>query len=415
MQVEALFGAALGLERPWMVKRVEFSGDPKGLEIWLDFPAGSRFACPECGEGLCAAYDTTERTWRHLNFFEHPTRLHARLPRVDCPAHGVKTVAVPWARPNVGFTLLMEAYILLLIQSGMTPRQVARALGEHDTRIWRIVRHYVKAARARTDFSQVRTVGVDETSRARGHDYITVFLDLAGPKLSRVLFACAGKDADTVRQFAEDFVTHGGTREQVSEVCSDMSRAYIKGVSEHLPQAALTFDRFHIMKLVNEAVDQVRRAELAERPELKGTRYLWLKNPANLTIDQEAQWNQLRRQNGRTQRAWILKAVLQDIYQSGTRDTGPQLMTSWCAWATRSRLPPMVDVSRTLRRHWAGVVRWFESRITNGIVEAFNGLIQAAKRRARGFRSTDNLIAMVYLLFGKLDLHIPAIAPQPAR
>lgn len=410
MQIEELFGTALGLASPWRVERVQFSQEARQLELWLDFPAGSRFDCPECGKRLCGAYDTTERTWRHLNFFQHATQLHARLPRVDCPEHGVKTVAVPWARAQVGFTLLMEAYILLLIESGMTPRQVARAIGEHDTRIWRLVHHYVDDARERADFSEVRTVGVDETSRARGHDYISVFLDLLGPQKSRVLFACAGKEADTVRQFAEDFVAHGGVIEQVSEVCSDMSRAFIKGVGENLPQAALTFDRFHIMKKVNEAVDQVRREEASECPDLKGTRYLWLKNPENFTADQEAQWEQVKRLKCRTQRAWFLKAVLQDIYRSGTRDNGARLMKAWCAWATRSRLTPMVEVSRTLRRHWAGVVRWFESRITNGIVEAFNGLIQAAKRRARGFRSTANLVAMIYLLFGKLDVRVPVPA-----
>lgn len=408
MQIEELFRIALGLESPWRVARVQFTEEAQRLELWLDFPAGSRFACPECGQRLCGAYDTTERTWRHLNFFQHATLLHARLPRVECPEHGVKTVAVPWARSQVGFTLLMEAYILLLVQSGMTPRQVARLIGEHDTRIWRLVRHYVEEARARADFSAVRSVGVDETSRARGHDYITVFLDLEGAKRGRVLYACEGKEADTVRQFAEDFVAHGGVVEQVSEVCADMSRAYIKGVAENLPQAALTFDRFHIMKLVNEAVDEVRRQEAAERPELKGTRYLWLKNPENFTAHQEAQFEQVKRLRCRTQRAWFLKSVLQDIYRWESRENGAKLMKAWCAWATHSRLAPMVEVSRTLRRHWAGVVRWFESRITNGIVEAFNGLIQAAKRRARGFRTTANLVTMIYLLFGKLDLNIPA-------
>ncbi len=411
MQMEELFRVALGLESPWRVERVQFTEEAQRLELWLDFPAGSRFACPECGKRLCGAYDTTERTWRHLNFFQHATLLHARLPRVDCPEHGVKTVAVPWARPNVGFTLLMEAYILLLIQSGMAPRQVARAIGEHDTRIWRLVHHYVDKARERADFSEVRTVGVDETSRARGHDYISVFLDLLGPEQGRVLFACEGKDADAIYRFAGDFIAHRGAIERVREVCSDMSRAYIKGVAEHLPQAALTFDRFHIMKLVNEAVDSVRREEATERPELKGTRYLWLKNTENFTATQEIQFEQVKRLKCRTQRAWFLKTVLQEIYRSGTREDGPRLLKAWCAWATRSRLPPMVEVSRMFRRHWAGVVRWFESRISNGMLEAFNGLIQAAKRRARGFRSTANLVAMVYLLFGKLDLRTPA----PAR
>lgn len=416
MKVEELFRVALGLESPWAVSRVEFSGEPKQLDIWLDFPAGSRFPCPECDQDIRGAYDSTERTWRHLNFFEHQTLLHARLPRVECPTHGVKTVAVPWARSNVGFTLLMEAYILLLTQGGMTAAQVARTLGVHDTRIWRVLDHYVEDARARADHGGVTTVGIDETSRARGHDYISVFTDMSPTSPRRVIFACAGRDADAVRQFTQDLQAHQGAPEKVTDVCCDMSKAYIRGVADHLPRAAITFDRFHIMKLAGDAIDQVRRAEVAERPELKKTRYLWLRNAWHgLPPGQEARWEQVRRLRCRTHRAWMLKTVLQDIFEHSSPEQGPELLQKWCAWAARSRLSPMVEVARSLRRHWQGVVRWFQSHIANGVVEAINGLIQSAKRRARGFRSVRNLITMIYLLLGKLDLQLPSIAPVPVR
>ena len=145
-QMMELFRVALGLAEPWVVSKIEFSAEQRRLDLWVDFPAGSRFACPECGREGCGAYDSAERTWRHLNFFEHKTHLHARQPRIECPEHGIKTVAVPWARPGSGFTLLLEAFILVLVQGGMTAAQAAKLLDIHDTRLWRIVHHYVGAA-----------------------------------------------------------------------------------------------------------------------------------------------------------------------------------------------------------------------------------------------------------------------------
>jgi len=254
-QMQELFRVALGLAEPWVVSKIEFSSEEHQLDLWLDFPTGSRFACPECGQGDCSVYDSAERTWRHLNFFQHKTLLHARQPRIKCPEHGVKTVAVPWSRPGSGFTLLMEAFILVLVQGGMTPAQAAGLIGEHDTRLWRVLQHYVEQARAAADFSQATAIGVDETSRRRGHNYISVFMDLDKER-SRVLFATEGKNADTVRAFKDDLEAHGGAAEQIEEACTDMSAAFIAGFREQFPEVPLTFDNFHLMKLLGDAVDR---------------------------------------------------------------------------------------------------------------------------------------------------------------
>ena len=134
-QMQQLFRVALGLDEPWAVSKIEFSDEQHQLDLWLDFPTGGKFPCPQCGKGGLGVYDSVERTWRHLNFFQHKTFLHARQPRIECPDHGVKTVEVPWARPRAGFTLLMEAFILVLVQGGMTATQAARLVDEHDTRL----------------------------------------------------------------------------------------------------------------------------------------------------------------------------------------------------------------------------------------------------------------------------------------
>lgn len=404
--INELFTIALGIAEPWTVVRVEFSEQEQQLELWLDFPAGSSFACPECGRVGCKVHDTEERTWRHLDFFQHKTTLHARQPRVKCPDHGTKTVVLPWARPGSGFTLLMEAYLVLLVQSGMTPAQAGRLVDEHDTRIWRILAHYVTEARRDADYSEVRAIGVDETSRRRGHRYVSVFVDLEQP---RVLFATDGKDAEAVRAFREDLEAHGGQVSQIEEACLDMSAAYRKGLQAEFPGAELTFDNFHLMQLLNKAVDEVRRQEQQTHPELKKTRYVWLKNDWNRTQEQQEIFTNLRGSKLATVKATHIKAVFQDIFACDDTETAEELLKSWYFWATHSRIKPIIKAAKTIKEHWDGVLRWFTSRLTNGLLEGINSLIQAAKGRARGFRTTRYLTIMIYLIAGKLDLQLPQL------
>ena len=405
-QMQDLFRLALGLAEPWVVSKIGFSNEQHQLELWLDFPAGSTFPCPVCGRAACKVYDSQERTWRHLNFFQHKTFLHARQPRIDCPEDGVKTIEVPWARPGAGFTLLMEAFILVLVQGGMTAAQAARLVDEHDTRLWRVLTHYVEEARQREDFSEVTVVGVDETSRSKGQNYISVFMDLA-EKRRRVLFATEGRDAETVKRFREDLEAHGGHSEQVEEACLDMSAAYIRGLKEEFPKAEQTFDNFHLMQLLTEAVDETRRAEQPMHPELKGTRYVWLKNDWNRTPRDREKFDALRSSKLATVRATHIKTVFQDIFACRSVEEAEPLLAQWYFWATHSRIGPIKKAAKTIKKHWAGVLRWFVSRISNGVLEAINSLIQSAKAKARGFRNSTYLITMVYLIAGKLDFRLP--------
>jgi transposase len=408
MQMNELFRVALGLEKPWVVSKIEFSVENNQLDLWLDFHAGSPFVCPQCGKS-CGGYDSTERTWRHLNFFQHKTLLHARQPRIQCPEHGVKTAEVPWARPGAGFTLLMEAFILLLVQGGMTPSQAGRLINEHDTRLWRVLQHYVDKARGEADFSQVKALGVDETSRSKGHNYVSVFMDLDRDN-RRVLFATEGKDAATVKAFKEDLEGHGGQAEQIEEACLDMSAAFIRGLTDEFPDAELTFDNFHLMQLLGDAVDEVRRDEQRTHPELKGSRYVWLKNEWNRTEEQTHTFEALRSSKLATVRATHLRGVFQDLFACESVEEAEPLLKYWYFWATHSRIAPMIQAAKTIKKHWAGVLRWFTSRISNGVLEAINSLIQSAKAKARGFRNSRYLITMIYLIAGKLDFRLPAFA-----
>jgi transposase len=399
-----LLQLALALVPPWLVRRSDFDPQRRRLDIHIDFPRGSRFACPGCGAADCPAYDTEEMTWRHLNFFQHHAYLHARVPRIECASCGIKKVSVPWAREGSGFALLFEALIMALVQA-MPVKAVARLVGEHDTRLWRVIHHYVDRGRARADFSAVTRVACDETAARRGHDYITLFVDL---DRARVLFATEGKDAGTVAAFAADFAAHGGDPGAVAEVCIDMSPAFIKGTADHLPNAAVTFDKFHAVKIINDAVDRVRRAEQKAHGQLTGTRYIWLRNPATLSDKQRATLESLRTRTLKTARAYQIRLTFQEFYDQPDGTAAAAFLKKWYFWAAHSRLAPIIEAARTVKRHWDGILRWFDSKIANGLIEGINSLVQAAKAKARGYRSTRNLTAIVYLLAGKLDLALPA-------
>jgi transposase len=396
-----VFQAALGIAEPWRVTEATFEPGEGRLDLRIDFARGARFACPEGDETACPVHDTESKTWRHLDFFQHRAYLHARVPRVFCPGHGVRQVLVPWARPNSGFTLLFEA-LLVEFAAHMPVAAIARMVGEHDTRIWRVLEHYVAQARAQLDFSQVTRVGVDETSARRGQDYVSLFMDLDTP---RVMFATEDRDAATVARFAADLAAHGGDPERVADVCCDMSAAFIAGVEAHLDNAAITFDRYHVIAKLNEAVDQVRKAERASRPELARSRYLWLKRPERLSAAQAERLAWLNRPSAQlaTARAYRWRWDFDGFY-----DQPPALadayLERWCRGALRSRLEPIKAFVRMVDAHWDGILAWHTSRASNGILEGTNSLVQAAKRKARGYRNKQKMITIIYLIAGRLPL-----------
>lgn len=403
--VSSLFTVALGLQAPWEVADVAFDAAAGRIDLHAAFTPGTRFTCPHCGAEHQAVHDTLARTWRHLNFFQYQAFIHAQLPRVRCVACGKTTqVEAPWARAGSGFSVLMEALIVTLCQA-MTVRQVAQLLAVSDMRIWRTLDHYVDQARAQEDFSAVVAVGLDETAARRGHDYISLFHDLDA---GRLLFACEGRKAEVVAQFADDLEAHGGCAENVQAVCIDMSASYRAGIDEHLPWAAITFDEFHVIQLLNKAVDEVRRQEAKSTPSLRRTRYLWLKDTHDWTPRQIRQHTDLKRLNLKTYRAFRIKEALRTIFRTAPdRATAEPLLTQWYRWARRCRLEPIKQVANTLKTHWDGILNAFDSKLTNGRVEAANSLIQAAKAKARGYGTTRHLITIAYLVVGKLT-HLPA-------
>lgn len=399
---DKLFESALGIAAPWSVKSVEFDAAAKRLTVLIDFAPGTRFGVPGQA-GPHPVHDTVAKDYRHLNFFQHECHLRVRTPRVKLPDGSVRLVEPEFAGRLSGFTLLFEALILMLAQQ-MPFAAVARIAGESAYRVLQVCKRYVELALAQADFSDVKALAIDETSRARGHDYVTLAADALE---RRVLFVTEGRDAQTIGELAAELDAHGCPPEQIERVSIDMSPAFIKGCTEQLPNARITFDKFHVVWHANAAVDKMRRIEQRTDKSLKGMRWALLKDRASLRPEAAADLDALiaKMTTVRTARAWVYKEQLREILERKQINVVRTMLLHWCTCVMRSKVEPMKDVAALVRRHIEGIVAWSQTRQTNGFLEAINGLFQAAKRRARGFTRLSTIKTVIFLIAGKLDFH----------
>lgn len=407
MTQKELFAAALMIEKPWFVQEIKLDQQEGKLEIWIDFERGAEFYYenPELDvKGYFKAYDTTQKTWRHLNFFQYKCFLHAWIPRVDTGSKGkIKQVHAPWEGRAAGFTLMFEAFIIELIKL-MPVHQVAKLINVYDNKLWGLMQTYVDICRADENLAEVSVIGVDETSVRKGHDYVSLFVDLIQ---KRTIFVAEGKNSQTVTEFAKDLSSHQGNPENITQVSCDMSPAFISGVENELPNSDIVFDRFHVMKIINQAIDSVRKTEVKTNPILTKTKYIFLKNDHNLTAKQKQKLELIKLSglNLKTIKALQIKEAFQQIYLADSTNSFHLLLKKWYFWATHCRIIPIIDAAKTIKRHWSGVVNWIDYKISNGILEGFNSIFQAAKAKARGYKKTETIKNIIYILTGKLNFH----------
>jgi transposase len=404
-----LFAAALGITAPWFVETVDFDAGQRRLTIHVDFVAGSRFAHPKAA-GDHKVHDTQVKRLRHLNFFQHECYLAVRVPRVKLPDGKVALVEPDWVGKLAGFTLLFEALVLLLAQQ-MPFAAVARTIGESWHRVHAVCRRYVDLALAEANLSALSSIAIDETSYRRGHSYLTLVADADARK---VVFVSKGRGADNIAGFVQHLRTHNGAADNITTACLDMSPAFIKGVTDHLPKAAITFDKFHVVAHASQAVDQMRRIEQRTDPALKGLRWALLKDRSKLSSDQARDLDRLVVQftTKRTARAWLYREQLRDILGRKQINIVSAMLAQWCTNVMRSKVEPMKQVATMIRTHFNGIVAWTRSRQTNGFIEAINGLFQAAKRKARGYTRFQTMKTVLFLIAGKLNF--AAINPHAA-
>lgn len=393
--------------------RLDFDATSGEVSLWIEETA--LLWAGECirFKQKITCYDHVEEVqWRHLNIFEHRCTLHCRLPRGRRSDGTTYRVTPPWEGLSKHFTKAFEAMALLLMRH-MSMAAVARAIKETDTRLWRIMKAHLEQARQGLDWSAVTCVGCDELSIRKGHNYVTVFADM---KARHVLFATAGKDMTTWDRFMKELDKHNGHGKAINEVSMDMSLAYQAGARAYLrDDATIVFDPFHVMKQVGEGVDSVRRLESSQGSPavvqlLKESRWLLLKNKANLTEKQALQLPSLEKSNLHSAKAYQMRLALQDIYRLPTREEAEVRLTAWIAWVRDHALKAgtvfgkMVKCAAMIESHKAGILQHWVNRTTNAFLEGLNSVFSAVKRRARGFRSDENLIAMLYFTAGNLKI-----------
>ena len=396
---------ALGLKSPWVLTGVELKtvDNKKELHLTISHTKSAKFL-DEHGQA-CGVYDTAEKTWRHLNFFEHQCFLHCKVPRISTSDDKVRLVSVPWSRDGSGFTLLFEAFAMLMIENEMPVNKVEKVLGENAHRLWRIFNYWIERAYVADILSQVTKIGFDETSRKKGHSYITLGVDLDERK---VLHVTEGKGKDCIQAIKTHLEIKGMDISKIAHASIDLSPAFISGINEHLPEAEIHFDRFHVVKLLNEAMNSVRISERKEHEELKGHKYTVLKNKENLSAKKMQALSELLASFPTLGQAYRLKELFNDLWDMETEEEATKFLVGWCKEVDKSGIEPFKKFSNTIKAHWQGIVNFCETEINNGILEGINSKIQLAKRRARGYRCVKNFINMIYFLCGKLTFDYSA-------
>ncbi len=405
MNSEILIGMALGLESPWEIAKLDFKStkSSKELHIHISFKKGAKFK-DETGK-FCPVHDTIKKQWQHLNFFEHSCFLHCNVPRIKKTNSKVSMVEVPWARKNSGFTLLFEALSMAMIENEMPINKVAKFMRVFPQRIWTIFNHWVEKAYSADTVKGVTKLGIDETSSKKGHKYVTLGVDL---DTSRVFFATQGKGKKTIVDIKEYLAKKGVEAKGITDISIDLSPSFISGCKDNFPKAQITFDRFHVVKLLNKAMDTVRKLERKEHDALKGHKYTFLKNPCNLTDKKALELENLVQIYPVLGEAYRLKESFNLLWSMSDITEATEFFDKWCDYVLlESNIPAFIKFATTAKTHKKGILSFVKTKITNGILEGLNCKIQLAKRRARGYRNIENFKNMIYFLCGKLKYDYP--------
>jgi transposase len=405
MRDKDLYAQILGITYPWVVREVELRLAEGEVVVHLDLAPDYALTCPLCGKAA-PGYDTRQRRWRHLDTCQYRTVLVADVPRVECKEHGVHQMGVSWSEPGSQFTALFEALAIDWMKEASLSA-VCRLLGISWDMAAGIQERAVRRGLERREAVSPKRICVDETSFQKRHEYVTV---VSNQETGEVLHV-----ADDRRQASLDDFYLGLSETQlagIESVCMDMWNPYISSTQKYVPDARekIAFDKFHVAKHLGDAVDRVRRSEHKElldqgRNDLKGTRYLWLRNPENLSPQHWADLKDLRRRTLKTAEAWAVKEMMMSLWGYKTRGWARKAWKRCLRWAKLTGLGPVVSVAKMLERHLQGILNAIVLRATNGLAEGINSRIQRIKRLACGFRNRDRFRRAILFHLGGLDLY----------
>jgi len=410
MRDTKMYEELLGLESPWRVKAVDLRLEQGEVVIHVE-PDRQRWACPECRTRM-HVHDYTTRRWRHLDTCQFKTIIEARVPRVKCSEHGTTTVQVPWAEKHSRFTAMFERLAIDMMRDCSI-----KAASKYLRLSWDETDHIkakaVERGLRRRGEVKAKAICIDEKSVGRGHDYVTVVTKLTekGPVVDYIGDGRGEAVLDGFWQAHSQEALEG-----IHCVSMDMWKPYINSVDANLPAGkdAISHDPFHLIKNMNEAVDKVRRQEVALLPHedgkaLKGTRYMWLYGFENLPKKWGQRLRELKDSQMKTARAWRLKETLRAMYQCKSWAQAEAFFKDWYRDAMRSKLEPVKKVARMIKAHLTQVLNYFIHYVTNGYAEGLNSTIQALIKRANGYRTRERLKRDLFFHLGGLDLY-PSIA-----
>lgn len=405
MQDRELYKRLLGLVKPWEVTEIRVDFEQMQVDVWVYWKSEGEGICPECGK-WCVLYDQRqERQWRHLDTMQFRTLLHCQIPRVKCADHGVKSVEVPWAERNSRFTALFERLAIEILLGCQNQTKAKGLLRLSWDEVHHIQEKAVERGLSRRSLEEVKYIGVDEKSFLKGHQYVTVMSDL---EKGRVLDVARDRKEESLKGMLTGMVTDEGVT--IRAVAMDMWEPYMQAVKAAVPEADIVHDKFHVVKYLALAVDKVRKVEqrnfLKEGIEdLTGTKYLWLTNPRNWSQKQKAIFQVLKGKRLKVGRAWTMKEMFAGFWKYLYEKAARNFFAKWYWWATHSRLSPMAEVAKKLKRHLENLLTYLKHRITNAVAEGLNSKIQQVKAVARGFRNFENFRIAILFYCGKLDLY----------
>lgn len=402
-----MVAGSLGLTEPWYIAGVEFDPDTKQVHIYVEIRKAAELVCPVCGRtALRYGYEPTERVWRHGDCMFYPTFVHCRRPRIKCPNCGIKQVNAPFERKNSRFTLMFEGYAMLLL-ADMPRAKASQVLRCDEKSLASMVHYWVNEAVNSRSLADVKQLAIDETSRLRGHDYVTIIIDAAQ---RRVIDVEQGRDKGTIAAFADKLELHGGNRYDITAVTSDMSKSYLPAIAENFPNATSVIDKFHVKQILVNALDTVRKEEqrsAESKIELFRGRRLFMVPKNRMSQEQTTKLETLSKLYPKTGRAYSIVATLDEFYNSQSIEEATTSFERLYSWMRRCRLDSMKAAATTLRNHKDKILAYFTHRITNAVCEGINSMIQAAKRKARGFNTYEGYADMIFLIAGKLELAVP--------
>jgi transposase len=406
MRDTELYKQLLGIRRPWYVREVRYTKEPEEIHVYVDHERGILLPCPECDE-YSPVYDhKEERQWRHLNTCHVPTFIHACLPRIRCKRHGVKSILSEWSEPGSDMTMRFEQHVIDL-EKECSIEGVSRLTGLSWDRGWTVMERAVQRGMRRKKRRLPKVIGVDEKSFARRHKYETLVCDM---KRGTIEYVGDTRRQSSLAKYYNQFSRK--EREQVEAVAMDMWDPYIAATKEAIPEAEkkIVFDKFHVVRLMTNAVDTVRKREhkglMKENLEyLKGTKFLWLCNKENIPKKRRHEFRGLRRMDLKVGRAWAIKENLRHLWNYRHVGWAMRFFRKWYFWATHSRLKAVIKAAKTINRHLKNILTYLKHRITNALAEGLNAKIEKIKRMACGYRNRGHYRTVIYFHCGGLDVY----------